>query len=110
MIPGQEVRRLLRKGNRVPDIYATVKQTKKDKNIWFPAKKYGIGWGLPVVWQGWVVLFIYTLLVTTGTLILARSPQNSLWLLPFILILTVIFILIVWRKGEKIQFRWGNKK
>lgn len=26
------------------------------KKIWFPAKRYGWGWGLPVTWQGWVVL------------------------------------------------------
>jgi hypothetical protein len=23
---------------------------------WFPAKRYGWGWGLPVTWQGWAVL------------------------------------------------------
>lgn len=24
------------------------------KDIWFPAKKFGYGWGLPLKWQGWV--------------------------------------------------------
>jgi hypothetical protein len=26
---------------------------------WFPAKRYGWGWGPPRVWQGWVVLAIF---------------------------------------------------
>ena len=24
---------------------------------WFPAKRYGYGWGLPHTWQGWIVFF-----------------------------------------------------
>ncbi|HTS17465.1 MAG TPA: hypothetical protein VMP11_07825 [Verrucomicrobiae bacterium] len=27
-----------------------------DKRVWFRAKRYGWGWGLPCAWQGWVVL------------------------------------------------------
>ncbi len=23
---------------------------------WFPAETYGWGWGLPITWEGWVVL------------------------------------------------------
>jgi hypothetical protein len=26
---------------------------------WFPAKRYGWGWGLPCAWQGWLVLVGY---------------------------------------------------
>ena len=25
------------------------------KEYWFAAKTYGWGWGLPTVWQGWLV-------------------------------------------------------
>ena len=34
---------------------------KKDdkKMYWFPAKKYGFGWGLPTVWQGWATLLLF---------------------------------------------------
>ncbi len=28
-----------------------------EKKYWFPAKRYGWGWGIPNVWQGWLVLF-----------------------------------------------------
>jgi hypothetical protein len=27
-----------------------------ESNYWFPAGRYGWGWGLPVRWQGWLVL------------------------------------------------------
>jgi uncharacterized membrane protein YhaH (DUF805 family) len=80
------------------------------KEIWFPAKKYGFGWGLPIAWQGWVVLLVYVLLIITGSVMLSNSSKNIIWLLPFILILTILFIFICWKKGEKAEWRWGNKK
>jgi hypothetical protein len=30
-----------------------------EKKYWFPAKRYGWGWGIPNVWQGWLVLFVF---------------------------------------------------
>ena len=33
--------------------------TMSEKEYWFPAKKYGWGWGLPSTWQGWVVYCVY---------------------------------------------------
>ena len=33
-------------------------------NYWFPARKYGWGWGLPSTWQGWFVLDIYIIGMT----------------------------------------------
>ncbi len=35
--------------------------------FWFPVKRYGWGWGLPVRWQGWVV-FALTALVKISKL------------------------------------------
>lgn len=33
---------------------------------WFPAKRYGWGWGFPSRWQGWMVLAIYAVLLVVG--------------------------------------------
>jgi hypothetical protein len=33
---------------------------------WFPAKRYGWGWGLPTAWQGWLVFVGYILLLVVG--------------------------------------------
>jgi len=30
--------------------------TEVKRKIWFPAKRYGWGWGFPICWQVWVVL------------------------------------------------------
>ncbi len=37
---------------------------------WFPAKRYGWGWGLPSVWQGWVVMGIFAVLLLGGAFML----------------------------------------
>ena len=46
----------------------------KEKDIWFPAIKYGVGWGLPVTWQGWAVMLAYIFFITAGGLWLTREP------------------------------------
>lgn len=78
-----------------------------DKKIWFPAKRYGWGWGLPVAWQGWVVLSIYLLGIVA-----------SAWLVPpdrlpyayatCIAALSIVLIGVCWMKGEKPKWRWGS--
>ena len=34
--------------------------------FWFPVKRYGWGWGLPVRWQGWAVFVLYATLLYAG--------------------------------------------
>ena len=43
---------------------STMGELKKD--IWFPARTYGWGWGLPVCWQGWLVVAVYFLMLFAG--------------------------------------------
>lgn len=78
------------------------------KTIWFPAKRYGYGWGIPCAWQGWAVLAVYLLGVIA----------SSIWLLGNKLIwqhvatmfaMTVAFILICRWKGEALRWRWREK-
>jgi hypothetical protein len=33
---------------------------------WFRAKRYGWGWGLPVAWQGWLILAVFLALLLAG--------------------------------------------
>ncbi len=40
--------------------------TAPQPDFWFPAKSYGWGWGLPVKWQGWLVLLAYFALTFWG--------------------------------------------
>ncbi|PIE57907.1 MAG: hypothetical protein CSA33_05430 [Desulfobulbus propionicus] len=74
-------------------------------DFWFPKMKIGIGWGLPITWQGWLVLLSYFLLTLMGLFVFSSSPSSLhvLLFLGYFAILTLIFILIVWKKGEKID-------
>lgn len=83
----------------------------KNRDIWFPAKKYGIGWGFPISWQGWAVFLGYIALVLVGAVLLIAF-KTPILLVPFViyvLILSGFLFLICYKKGEKIDFRWGNK-
>jgi hypothetical protein len=46
---------------------------------WFPAKRYGWGWGLPSAWQGWVVLISYFALVFGGIPFIQVTKGNVLY-------------------------------
>lgn len=82
----------------------------KNNHIWFKAKTYGVGWGLPVTWQGWLVLLVYILLVGIGALFLTTTPSNIPLFIVYVLLLSGILIFVYWKKGEKIDLRWGKKK
>jgi hypothetical protein len=84
--------------------------TKEKRDFWFPAKKYGFGWGAPITWQGWVVLLVYLLLIIVGSKMIVSSPTGMMWFLPYVIPLTVLFIFICWKKGEKAAWRWGRKE
>ena len=51
---------------------------KNAKPYWFPAKRYGWGWGFPSAWQGWVVFIIFIGVVSA--LPLAINPADHLFL------------------------------
>jgi hypothetical protein len=74
---------------------------------WFPAKRYGWGWGLPVAWQGWLVLGVYLGLVAAGVLFLPphRAPAAFV---AFIIVLSALHTGICWLKGEPPRWRWGD--
>jgi hypothetical protein len=80
------------------------------KEIWFPVKKYGYGWGFPITWQGWAVLLSYLLFVTVGSFVLTDSPKNIIYFIAYVTFLTAILLYVCWKKGEKPEWRWGDKK
>jgi len=45
------------------------------KDIWFPQKRYGWGWGFPFKWQGWAVLAVFIALILSGAGV-ARIPRD----------------------------------
>jgi hypothetical protein len=79
----------------------------EDKTWWFPAKRYGWGWGLPVRWQGWVVLAVYLGLVLAGVRAFKPLP-DPVPFITYISLLSLLLTLICWAKGEPPRWRWGK--
>ena len=86
------------------------------KGYWFKRKLYGWGWA-PAKWQGWCVMILYILLVLGLVSIREEEiPGNTdsgsnflIFALP-IIVLTIIFIVIAYKKGEKPSWQWGKPK
>lgn len=81
------------------------------QGYWFKRKLYGWGW-TPATWQGWVITLSYVILVILFSLTIDKaSPDREVvftFILPFVL-LTVTFICILYKKGEKPRWQWGQK-
>lgn len=78
-----------------------------DTNYWFPAKRYGWGWGLPSRWQGWAVLIAFFALLLAG---LAFFPprSESIAYVVYVAVLSVVLVAICWITGEPPRWRWGK--
>jgi len=79
-----------------------------EPNYWFPAKRYGWGWGFPATWQGWGVIAGYVGLIGAGAIIISPSIHPGLFLASLIF-LTLVLIVICWAKGEPLHWRWGKR-
>lgn len=78
------------------------------QRYWFPAKRYGWGWGPPNTWQGWLVIFIWLAVLMPITLWLA-SRNQTVPLLVFITGMIAALTVIGYIKGEPPRWRWGGK-
>jgi hypothetical protein len=47
---------------------------------WFPAKRYGWGWGLPQTWQGWLVLAVFFGLLGGGFVLGSPAEHGMAYL------------------------------
>ena len=75
---------------------------------WFPAKRYGWGWGLPSAWQGWVVLVAYLALVLGG-IPLIQATKGTVVYIAYVLVLTVASVTVCWFTGEPPRGHWGGR-
>jgi len=75
---------------------------------WFPAKRYGWGWGIPNCWQGWVVFIGYFVLMALAALMYLPQQRTGAFL-GATAVLTVALVAVCWVKGEPPEWRWGDK-
>jgi hypothetical protein len=79
----------------------------KDRTYWFPAKRYGWGWGPPSAWQGWVILLggIAALIAAA----LRLMPSHPVTFLLFAVVVAALLTFICYLKGEPPRWRWGDQ-
>jgi len=75
---------------------------------WFPAKRYGWGWGFPLRWQGWLVMIAFVALLAAGVGFFPPATKPGAYFL-FVIILITILTGICWLTGEPPRWRWGDK-
>jgi hypothetical protein len=80
-----------------------------DHEYWFPAKRYGWGWGVPLTWQGWATLAAFLGLIVAGVFIFPPARERISFLV-YVAVLSVVLVGICWLKGEPPRWRWGAKK
>ena len=73
---------------------------------WFAAKRYGIGAGPPISWQGWLLTIGYVLLIVAISLVLLRN------LLAYfaIFIPATLGFLIITARTTRGGWRWRSGK
>lgn len=80
--------------------------------LWFKAKKYGWGW-YPASWEGWLVTILYVLFIlyrANEVSLMFDTESSFIFRYTFEIIFTTIpLIVICYLKGEKPEWRWGDK-
>lgn len=64
---------------------------KRQRKNWFMIRRSGIGW-LPISWQGWLVVFVW-LMIVTGVISWLNLVFENIWLAMAISILWCGFML-----------------
>lgn len=78
---------------------------------WFKRKLYGYGW-TPARWQGWGVMVIYISLVLSFVFQMGEVSSISQVLSRFVfpvIFLTLLFLFVVYKKGESLRWQWGDE-
>jgi drug/metabolite transporter (DMT)-like permease len=79
-----------------------------ESKYWFPAKRYGWGWGPPRTWQGWLVLSVFFALLAVGAAVFLPNQQPGSFI-AYTAILVAALIAICYLTGEPPSWRWGKK-
>jgi hypothetical protein len=73
---------------------------------WFPAKRYGWGWGPPITWQGWAVFISW--LIVFFSRVWYFIHRHSLLHVVFASGMVVLLLATCYWKGEPPRWRWGK--
>ena len=77
-----------------------------DDSKWFAPRRFGIGTGLPISWQGWGLTLVYCGAVVAVALKWSDKPVVMVAALAPI---TIIFMVIAaWKTRGGWRWRWGE--
>jgi hypothetical protein len=79
----------------------------REGRYWFPAKRYGWGWGLPGTWEGWLVLAAFVVLIGAGVWLFPPAVMPGFFF-TCVLVLSVLLAGVCWLTGEPPRWRWGD--
>lgn len=81
-----------------------------EDGYWFAPKRYGLGSGLPIAWQGWALTAAYVALVAGLAILGETSDRLGLSVaLPGIALATLAFVFIAHRRTRGgWRWRWGD--
>ncbi|GGE87866.1 hypothetical protein [Sphingomonas prati] len=75
------------------------------RQVWFRAKSFGYGAGMPVAWQGWALL-----VGSVGALVVARHWLDGAVGGGAVLAIVAVMVLLAARhtEGGRWRWRWGR--
>ena len=81
----------------------------RNERYWFPAKRYGWGWGFPTRWQGWLVLALYGAAIAAAAAVFSPSLTPGRFA-AYLVGLTCVLVAVCWATGEPPRWRWGGRE
>ena len=73
-----------------------------DRPEWFAPKRYGLGAGLPIAWQGWALLAGFIAVVGVAVWLFGDNNPRAL----AIILPAIAFFLIITAKSTRGGWRW----
>ena len=72
-----------------------------------PAKRYGWGWGLPVTWQGWLIVVAFIAMAVGGAFAFPPMTEPAAYFI-YVAVLSFALVGVCWFTGEPPRWRWGD--
>ena len=78
-----------------------------DNGEWFAAKRYGVGAGLPISWQGWAITLAFGAITAAAIYAFGDHPMQMFAVLAPAIIVFMIICARTTRGGWR--WRWGDE-
>ncbi|HEY4070050.1 MAG TPA: hypothetical protein VGM04_00645 [Sphingomicrobium sp.] len=79
-----------------------------DDGSWFAPKRYGMGPGAPISWQGWALTVAYVLIAIVLVVGLKDRPQQ---MISALILPTAVFLVVSCRTTRGgCHWRWGEEE